>query len=52
MYFKDDYLDYVNIEEDDIFPLQKIKYCGHMFNCPNKIEKYLEKNYGYLGLGA
>lgn len=52
MYFKDDYLDHVNLEEDDIFPLQKIKYCSHMFSCPNKIERYLEKFYGYLGLGA
>lgn len=41
MYFKDDFFDYVPLEEDDILPLKKIKYCNHEFNCPNQIEKYL-----------
>ena len=52
MYFKDDFSDYVSIKEEEVLPLDTIKYCGHKFDCPHKVEKYLEKYYGYLGLGA
>lgn len=52
MYYKDDFADYVCLKVEDILPLDTIKYCGHKFQCPYNVEKYLEKQYGYLGLGA
>ena len=42
----------MSLKEDEILPLGTIKYCGHSFQCPHKVEKYLEEYYGYLGLGA
>jgi len=34
------------LREDNIFPLQKIKFCGVEFNCFNNPHNYLSFNYG------
>jgi len=35
-----------------IFPLDRIEFEGSMYPCPNRIEEYLEIQYGYIGEGA
>ena len=36
-YFKDDFYNFLDLNEELIFPLGKIKYCGHKFNSPHKV---------------
>lgn len=40
------------IPEKVIFPLDRIEFEGSMYPCPNRIEEYLEIQYGYIGEGA
>jgi len=45
-------VDTFSIPETVIFPLDRIEFEGSMYPCPNRIEEYLEIQYGYIGEGA
>ena len=35
-----------------IFPLDQIEFEGSLYPCPNRMEEYLEIQYGYIGEDA
>ncbi len=45
-------VDTIFIPEVVIFPLDQIEFEGSMYPCPNRIEEYLEIQYGYIGESA